>query len=106
MESVKLVVRGRMGRVIKVGGISLVEASKVKGIMNNGLFVITTKDAIWVIVMTHRVAIAVESLIIWQGIIRTVITTVCLAIWQRIVRIIIIVGRLVILLKIILTRKV
>ena len=56
--------------------------------MSNGHFVISVGDDIWVIVMTHRVAIIVKSL----------------AIWQRIVRIAIIIGSLVILLEIVLSK--
>ena len=80
MESVKLVVRGRIDQEIEVHHISLEGISKLGGILSNGHFAISAKDNIWVVVLTHQIAIIVRNLVNWREIIRIVITTISLVI--------------------------
>ena len=80
VESIRRVVRGKMGQGNKVDSNSLEEASKLKGILSNGHSSMSAKDDIWVIVMTHRNVITMENLAISQGIVKTIITAVSLVI--------------------------
>ena len=52
---------------------NLEDPSKSKRILSSGHSVISVRDDIWVIVMTHRNAIIVKNLVIWQGVLSTII---------------------------------